>query len=529
VNAVASLPNGWASTRLEEVGLWYGGGTPSKSEPRYWEKGTVPWVSPKDMKSLLIRDSEDHISSAALEESRVGRYPKGTVLIVMRSGILSRTLPVAVSEIAGTMNQDLKGVRPITGIVPLFLAYQLIAREREVLSGCSKHGTTVASIDTGRLHDLDIRVPPTNEQRRIVAKIEELFSDLDAGVAALERVKANLKRYRAAVLKAAVEGRLTEEWRKHHPDVEPAGRLLERILAERRKRWEAEQVRKYAEAGKAPPKGWKERYEAPVALEVGWRPPTLPSGWTWCTVSQAAAFDDNSITDGPFGSNLKTEHYTSSGPRVIRLQNVGDGEFVDEHAHITEAHFKALSRHHLASGDLVIAMMGDWLPRACQIPQSALPAIVKADCARFAGNASVGSPAYFNVALNAKPTRDLASRRIKGVGRPRLNLSSVRAIALPLPPLAEQAEIVAEVDRRLSVADAAEVQVEHALQRAARLRQSILKLAFEGQLVPQDPQDEPAEVLLQRVRGAMAQEASARAVVPRSRRKARAARTHEGT
>ena len=107
-------------------------------------------------------------------------------------------------------------------------------------------------------------VAPLDEQRRIVAKIEELFSDLDAGVAALERAKANLKRYRAAVLKAAVEGKLTEQWRADHPNTEPASKLLARILTERRQKWESAQLAKFAAAGKEPPKNWREKYVEPT-------------------------------------------------------------------------------------------------------------------------------------------------------------------------------------------------------------------------------------------------------------------------
>ena len=117
-----------------------------------------------------------------------------------------------------------------------------------------------------------------SEQRRIVAKIEELFSDLDAGVAALKRIKANLKRYRAAVLKAAVEGRLTEAWRAKHPNTEPATKLLERILAERRKKWEADQLAKFAAAEKTPPKGWREKYVEPLPPDTSGLP-ELPQGW----------------------------------------------------------------------------------------------------------------------------------------------------------------------------------------------------------------------------------------------------------
>ena len=129
------------------------------------------------------------------------------------------------------------------------------------------------------------RLPPLNEQRRIVAKIEELFSDLDAGVAALERVRANLKRYRAAVLKAAVEGKLTEDWRAQHPDTEPASVLLERILTERRRQWEKDQLAKFAQAGKQPPKGWQAKYQKPVEPTLRGLP-VLPSGWSWVGIER---------------------------------------------------------------------------------------------------------------------------------------------------------------------------------------------------------------------------------------------------
>ena len=149
---------------------------------------------------------------------------------------------------------------------------------------------------------------PLFEQRRIVAEIEKQFTRLDAGVAALKRMQANLKRYRASVLRAACEGRLAPRI----PADEPADRLLARILAERRVRWEAEHPGKqYVEPA------------APVTDGL----PELPVGWCWVTVQQLAADEPNSITDGPFGSNLKTEHYTSTGPRVIRLQNIGEREF----------------------------------------------------------------------------------------------------------------------------------------------------------------------------------------------------------
>jgi len=217
-------------------------------------------------------------------------------------------------------------------------------------------------------------------------------------------------------------------------------------------------------------------------------------------VVQCASYEKFAITDGPFGSNLKTEHYTDDGPRVIRLQNIGDGVFVEEDAHISVHHFTVLQRHEVKHGDVVVAMLGEMLPRACLVPSHIPPAIVKADCVKVTSNCSLVLSRFMVVALNSHPTRSRASAKIAGVGRPRLNLEKFRPLAIPLPPLAEQEQIVAEVERRISIAQESESQIEANLKRSSRLCQSILKRAFEGKLVPQDPNDEPASVLLNRLR-----------------------------
>jgi len=184
--------------------------------------------------------------------------------------------------------------------------------------------------------------------------------------------------------------------------------------------------------------------------------PQIPEGWTWRRVDDLAARIDRAITDGPFGSNLKTAHYTDSGPRVIRLQNIGDGEFLDAEAHISQAHFERLRAHEAKAGDIVVASLGETLPRACVVPDDLGPAIVKADCPRIRVGDEVRAE-FLCAALNSPPVREQAATLIAGIGRPRLNLGKLKELRIPTPPLAEQDRIVAAIEQAMrSIADGEE-------------------------------------------------------------------------
>lgn len=232
----------------------------------------------------------------------------------------------------------------------------------------------------------------------------------------------------------------------------------------------------------------------------------LPPGWAWVSVDDlvAAAGD---LTDGPFGSNLKTEHYRESGPRVIRLQNIGDGQFLDDQAHISTSHFARLRKHEAIPGDVVVAMLGSDLPRACLVPPSLGPAIVKADCVRLRPDDRVIDRRYAVAALNSPAVRRQAERLVHGVGRPRLGLKWFRPLRVPLAPVAEQARLVDAVDSHLSRLDAAVAGLESAQRKLKAYRASVLKAAVEGRLIPTEAKVamnegrdyEAADVLLERI------------------------------
>lgn len=198
-----NLPPNWETWRLADTGVWSGGGTPSSSNESFWD-GDIPWVSPKDMKAHRITTSQDKITQSAVDNSAAKLIPAGSVLFVTRSGILAHSFPVATTTVTVTVNQDLKVITPVEVIDAEYLAWALRASERQILNTCTKHGTTVHSVEMSALKELKIPVGPHPEQRRIVAKIEELFSELDKGVENLITARDQLELFRLTILHQAL-------------------------------------------------------------------------------------------------------------------------------------------------------------------------------------------------------------------------------------------------------------------------------------------------------------------------------------
>lgn len=186
------MREGWPRKRLGEVCQFRGGGTPSKAVEGYWQ-GNIPWVSPKDMKFDIVSDSIDHISFEAIDGSATSLIPKNSVLIVVRSGILARTIPIAITGRELTINQDLKALCPNREIDARFLYHLLSAKTDELLSMVSR-GATVHRLMTDQIRDLDFVLPPLPEQQRIVALLDKAFAGLATAKANAER---NLQNARA--------------------------------------------------------------------------------------------------------------------------------------------------------------------------------------------------------------------------------------------------------------------------------------------------------------------------------------------
>ena len=368
-------------------------------------------------------------------------------------------------------------------------------------------GVGLAHITKPKFVDSTIPLPPLPEQHRIVAEIEKQFTRLDASVAALKRARANLKRYRAAVLKAACEGTLVpteaELARAEGRYYEPASALLERILAERRGRWEAQEKRR----------GRYKVPEPPDASDL----PDLPEGWMWATVEQVSVLIQ-------YGTSAKASSEAKGIP-VLRMGNIQEGVLNYSDLKYLQPQDDEVQKTLLYPGDLLFnrTNSAELVGKSAVFKGDICPACFASYLIRvtFAGGFSSDfGCTYIN---SEQGRRYIAQVRNQQVGQANVNGSKLAGMPIPLPPLAEQQRIVTEVERRLSAVKRAEESVEVGLRRSEGLRRSILKRAFAGELVHQDPEDEPASALLERIR-VEREEAQAADAVNRKGRGQRAVR-----
>ncbi len=334
--------------------------------------------------------------------------------------------------------------------LPRFLDYVLPGYLKAINDATSS--ITVKHLSSRTIQDIPLPLPPMDEQREIVAELEKQFSRLDEAVANLQRVKANLKRYKASVLKAAVEGRLVENEatlaRREGRTYETGEQLLQRILEERRMNWSG-----------------RGKWKAPEASTTAAR---LPDGWAWASVDQLA--------DVGTGATPKRDKaaYWKDGDVPWVTSSVVNGDYVDEASeYVTKLALAETNLTLYPIGTLLIAMYGEGKTRG-KCTELRISASTNQALAALLVDASIRGYLRHFLELNYEEMRKVAS----GGVQPNLNLSLVRAVCVPLPPLPEQVRIVAEVDRQLSIIREVEAEVDANLQRSQALRQATLAKAF---------------------------------------------------
>jgi len=402
----------------------------------------------------------------------------------------------------GLASAEFIPLTPEPGVSTHFIRYRLNAADFVSFTSHLDEGDR-PRVDFDGISTFNISLPPSAEQRRIVEAIDSYITRLDDAVASLERVQAKLKRYRASVLKAAVEGRLvpTEAAiaRAEKRDYESAEDLLTRILEERRRRWQ--------EAG------GRGKYKEPVSVDQD-TSPVLPEGWTWASLDQLTSL----ITSGSRGW---AEYYAEEGAIFIRAQDIKtDALVAAKLAHVSPPKGAEGARTSVQLLDLLVTITGANVTKAALVEYSLGEAYVSQHVGLCRPVLSESCRYLHLYTVCPSAGRRYLEKAAYGAGKPGLNLDNLRELVVALPPLKEQTRIVEQCAALLSVNDNLDEVVRVNIRRASRLRQAVLKWAFEGKLADQDASEDPAEELVTRIRSQRASESGS---TPRRKGKAKGA------
>lgn len=463
------LPLGWVERPTGDLFLTQTGSTPSKKRLEYYGND-VPLVKPPELIGGGVADAEDHLSSAGAAKARL--LPRGSVMIscignLGKVGLASKTV---------AFNQQINAILPDFSLaMPQFIFFQVkgehYKRSLEELSSA----TTIAIVNRGKFDTIPLRIAPLAEQQRIVEKIETLFAELDKGEEALREVQKLLARYRQSVLKAAVTGTLTADWRTANgPPKESGADLLARILKTRRETWQG-----------------RGKYKEPAEPDTAGLP-ELPEGWVWATMPML----------GEFGRG-KSKHRPRGDPKLYeggKYPFLQTGRVRNSSGRISE-YDKLYSDFGLAQSKLWPAGTV-CITIAANIAESGILEIDACFPDSVVGLVPHEDIEGSYIELFIRTAKADLDRFAPATAQKNINLDTLNNVAVPLPPAEEQKEIADKVTTLVGASMVIERGLERELERSAALRQSILKDAFSGKLVPQDPSDEPAEKLLERIRAA---------------------------
>lgn len=482
------LPPGWTIAPLSTAGLWGSGGTPSRGDPNAYG-GAIPWLKIGDLPDGPVLSAEETITEHGLKTSSAKLLEAGTLLVAMYGSIGK----LGITTTTCATNQAIAFCKPATGLDLHYLFYLLMSeRHRLVDQG---QGGTQLNISQTILKAHQVPIAPTAEQLRIVSKIDELFSRIEEGKRALEWVQKLVERYRQSVLKAAVTGELTCDWReKNTGKLESGEALLARILKARREAWEKAELDKMRAKGITPANDkWKQKYEEPGAIvtdHLG----DLPAEW------QRVRID--AVGEVQLGRQRAPAHHDGEFMRpYLRVANVHQ-ERIDisdvMSMNFTPDEFVTYS---LRGGDILLneGQSKELIGRPAMYRDEVSGACFTNTLVRFRATTAVLTEFALLVFLHY-----MKSGYFRKIAKITTNIAHLGAgrfaeMSFPVPSIEEQRAIVDAVDRQSSVYSHLITEVAGRKRHVDSLRQSVLKAAFSGALVAQDPSDEPASALIERI------------------------------
>ncbi len=471
MSELKDLPNGWIKTKFSEITNKIVDG--SHNPPPKTDIG-LPMLSARNIEGGLIRFEEDYrlISEQDFErEDRRTKIKFGDILLTI-VGAIGRCAVVPKNIQPFTLQRSVAVLSPIE-VDSQFLSYQLQSPnlQKDLLDRAK--GTAQKGVYLKSLNELTIDIPPLNEQRRIVSTIEQLTDRSHKARTALEDVPKLIAQFRQSVLAAAFRGDLTADWREKNPDIEPANLIVEQIETKNTK-------------GKH-----KNKLEEVEILNES-QLSTLPDSWCWGTPSIACS----DIVDCPHA----TAEYIEKGKILIRTSDfrfgyldISNVKFVSD-----EIFDKRTKRLQPSALDILYSREGGIFGIACLVP-SDLELCMGQRMMLLRANRQCYEPELLMWAMNSPQIFRQASKKVTGTASPHVNVCDIKEFSLPIPPLEEQREILSKINRAFRILHCISEEYLDSSKEIEQLDRSILAKAFRGELVPQDPNDEPTAVLLERI------------------------------
>ena len=489
---MSSLPENWVKCKVGDVlSIRNGYAFPSKD----YKKDGIPLIRQSNLNGDSVSLQKCvYLGHDYLKNKSDYTVKKGDILIGM-SGSIGKLCQYNLDEPA-LQNQR-------TGRVVLydesylkkqFVWYYLMTMTTQLNE--KGHGLGISNVSAKDIETIDFPLPPLNEQRYIVEKLDKLLAKVESAKARLERVPGILKRFRQAVLAAAVSGELTKDWREKNPDIISLKYSVQKVKNER--------IDLYAFRCEIAKRQGDRKPKKPANLSPELRNIDneyfIPESWGWISFEDIASTEKYAMSSGPFGSALGRKDYVKEGIPVVRGHNIQIGKFLfDTFVFVSKAKADTLKRSWGLPGDIVVVAVGS-SGQAAIIPDSLDICVLSQNCNKITIDPALASKKFVLQFLQNRIAIEQLKDKTTDTARPFLSLTNLKSLLIPLPPLEEQNEIVNRIEALFKIADQVEARYEKAKAHVDKLSQSILAKAFGGELVPQDPNDEPASVLLAKIK-----------------------------
>lgn len=501
----------WIDCKFEDI-LTLKNGFAFKSE-KYSDEGT-PIIRISDINDAIVKT----ISSKKIqdEENYESYLVEFEDILIAMSGATTGKFGIYKEKIKAYQNQRVGNFKPHVEKLTnkKYIYYLLYALRRQIEKDA--YGGAQPNISSKKIEAMEITLAPLLEQKAIVAKIEQLFSELDKGIESLKTAQAKLKIYRQAVLKKAFEGELTKAWRGKQIHLPTAEELLEAIKQEREAHYQ-QQLEEWKKAIKE----WKKNCsddKKPIQPrqqktlnslnEKDLRElPELTKYWKWTTIDNLISFEPNAMKAGPFGSSLKKSFYTKTGYKIYGQEQVISGDAFYGDYYVNEDKYKELFSCKVKPNDILISLVGT-VGKVLILPENSEAGIINPRLVKIELHKKYYLPKLFKYYFESSFLKSIYKIHSHGATMDIITMGIIQNLPYPICTVEEQHLIVQEIESRLSVCDNIEQTISDALVKAEALRQSILKKAFEGKLlhvkeleaIKSHPEYESAEKLLQRIK-----------------------------